>query len=65
MSDQENKEKQENKEVKKDEPENGIGTCDPDSTFTDEQRRKLQEELDDLKSNSSDNFSTSSRCVLS
>lgn len=65
MSDQENKEKQENKEVKKDEPENGIGTCDPDSTFTDEQRRKLQEELDDLKSNSSDNFSTSSRCILS
>lgn len=65
MSDQEHKETNENKGIKKDESENGIGTCDPDSTFTDEQRRKLQEELDELKSNSSDNFSTSSRCVIS
>lgn len=63
MSDQEKQET--NKEVKKDKSDNGIGTCDPDSTFTDEQRRKLQEELDDLKSNTSDNFSTSSRCVVS
>ena len=65
MSDQEHKETHENKEVKKDESKNEIGTCDPDSTFTDEHRRKLQEELDELKTNSSDNFSTSSRCVIS